>query len=447
MLEKIRKMWVAFLSGLKLAKQELKGTPADPKSQKYTDIEHINWLAIAVEKIKNLACTEATFNVESDSRLTDELKALGKDLEELRFEITEEMLAEGDFYVFPSTDGQGNIYHSLLETSKVRITEIENDQIKSAYAVIDYYQPEQSTAFFLQRHHYLDERGTLTISYQAVNENGERVNVDRWSDLTDSVYTYYGANHIGFGRYKSPKSSRGLSTVYGVPLNFGCSDIEKRLSETIDQIHDEFENARSVVFTDPRNVEEGDDAHSRRVFKLVKNIIPVRRFSGDNTSQIDIYSPAIRGSEHWDKLDKELEKYEKQIGVSKGIFTENAVTGNATATEVRRANSDTIALIDAVHAAIDKGNEMTLEADGIYLGIRRDLWSYSSDWYDPFENPAEQWQRLKDGHSAGAVETADLTRWLFPNLTDDQVVEKLQNIQNEHSQSADAAIELALNKF
>lgn len=443
MFEKLKSMWCALLHRIKSRKKEYGGEPADNGIQPYTDIKNINWLAIAVKKLTNLACNEATFEIVSDSTATDEIKLLASDTEEHRFEITAGMLAEGDYYIFPYIDDSGELKHSYLEASRVRITAAEGDKVIQAYAVIDYVQPDSKSdkCCFLLRKHSLDKSGNLTVSYQTVDESGNSTANEYWPELDGVVNTFAGAGNIGFGRYKSPVSSRGYSSVYGVPLNFGCSDVEKKINETVKQIEDEFKNAKSILFVDPRNILEDKET---KEYKLASNVIPIRRNPNDTGSQIDIFSPQIRGSEHWEKLNKYLETYEQQIGVSKGIFTDNSSTATATATAVKRANSDTISLLNAIHTALDKGNQMTFEADGVYLNIRRDLWEYRSDYFDPFEDPAEQWQRLLEAKEAGAVTAERLIKWLYPDMTDEEAAEELIKVSEASSSAEQSAIERAL---
>lgn len=445
MIQRIKIMWYAFLSAIKCAFSAGKHEPIDRRIQPYTDISRINWLAMAVRKLTNLACNEATFEIESDSVQTEPLSELLKNIEEHRFDITEGMLADGDYYVFPEVTigDKAAVTHTFIDSSRVRITEIRGDDIAAAYAVVDEMELEGGRYLFLQRCHKLDDSGNLTVSFMTVDESGRQVQ-DGYFDTSGQAVVFYGANHIGFGRYKSPVSSRGLSSVYGVPLNFGCSDIEKKINDTVEQIEYEFKNARSKIFTDPRNLIRSKDENGREEYIFGDNIVPVKRNAGDTGAQIDIFNPSIRSSEHWEKLGGYLEKYEQQIGVSKGIFTENKATDTATATAVKRANSDTISLLNAIHNSLDRGNLMTLRADSVYLNIRSELWSYKSDYYDPFEDPSEQWTRLREAKEAGAAEAADLVKWLNPDFTKEQIDEKMTRISESNASVSNQALEQAL---
>lgn len=415
--------------------------PIESAVQKWRDTSKINFLDIFVGKLSNLCNSEATFEVESDSAQTERLKYLGKDLESKRYQITENMLADGDYYIFPAHNEKGELVHTYLTQEQVRILKMDGEDIKEAEGIIDWLIDNNNRVFFLLRHHILDDNGTLTISYSSVTEQGKKVNVEQWEHINEQAYSFTNANHIGFGRYKSPVSSRGLSSVYGVPLNFGCSEIEKIIFDDLKLIETEFKNAKSKIFADERIIREVEEKSTgQKRFKIIENLFPIQVRSGQTGPNIDIFSPAIRQSEHYAKLMADFALYEKEVGTSKGILTENETTETATATAVKRANADTTALLNKIRSAIDNGNEMTLRADGVFLNIAPELWNYTSDWYDPFEDPAEQWKRLLEAKSNGAAETADIIAWQFPNLTSEEVTEKLERIKGETKSDTDNAL-------
>ena len=439
MFNKLKRMWRGFLDGLKLAKEALRKEKKENR-QEYSDIFGINWLAMCVSKLSNYACTEATFKLETRSNRAAALEGLCKDLETNRFNITNEMIGDGECYVFPSTDSRGNLYHSYISADKVRFTAYETGKIKQAYAVLDYADINNST-YYLQRVHTLDDNGTLSIKYQTVSEDGRLVKINHWAELTEKAYNYANANNIGFGRFKSPANPRNISTIYGVPLNFGCGEIERQLKQTMEQIEQEFENGKSVIFTDPRNLMSDKDSNQ---YKLSSNIIPIKHNSGDTAPLIDIFSPALRFSEHYEKLQSLLALYEMQIGVSKGLLTDNSATSSATATEVRRTNADTVAFLNNIHTAITDGCISTLEADSVYLNIPRESWEFSADYFDPFADPQEQWKSLLEAKEAGAAELYDVVKWQFPGLTDDEINTKIERIKAETDEKENRAIDRIL---
>lgn len=445
MFEKFRKFWDVFINSIKTAYSKSFKEPLPTSEQKWRDANKLNLLVIFVGTLNNLTNVEATFEVASDSILTDRLKELCKDIEQNRFDITSPMLADGDFYIFPATNSRGQLIHTYLTQQQVRILRMDGTEITEAYGIIDWEIGNDNRAIYLLRHHVLEPNGTLIISYSVVNESGNNlgyVDNPKWQDLLGYTTQFANANHIGFGRYKSPTSSRGLSPVYGVPLNFGCAEIEKTIFEDLQLIQDEFRNGKSVIFIDPRNLLRDDE---KREYRIPQNVIPIKSRAGQSGSEIDIFNPTLRFSEHYSKLVNDMGLLEKQIGTSKGILTENETAYTATATAVRRSNSDTLALIDKIRNAIDAGNKMTLEADAVFLNISKDLWTYKSDWYDPFEDPSEQWQRLLEAKNNGAAEEKDLIQWIFPKMTEDEVNAKLQAMRDIQKANTNEAIERILN--
>ena len=441
MIQKFKRFWATFWSSLKQAYNKAFKAPVETSAQKWRDVLHLNLLAICVSKLNNLINSEATFDIVSDSTQAEPLKALCKAVEDKRFEITSGMLADGDFYVFPALADNGKPINTYLTQQQVRITRTTAGEITEAYGIIDWYTDSEGNTFFLLRHHDLDDNGSLTISYSVETSNSEPANVPQWEYLKGETIRYDGANHIGFGWYHSPVESRGTSPIYGVPLNYGCKELEDKIFNDLQLIDAEFENGKSVIFTDPRNLVRKKELAG---YEIAENVIPMQQRSGQTGPNIDIFNPTLRFSDHYSKLVADMALYEKQIGTSKGILTDNETTYTATATAVRRANADTIALIDKFRNAIDEGNRMTLAAWGVYLNIAPELYTYLSDWYDPFEDASEQWKRLIEAKQNGAAELSDLVRWIFPKLSEDEIAEKIERIKAAETAGADEALERIL---
>lgn len=442
MFDKLKRFWTAFWNSIKQAYNQAFKNKPESNVQGWRDITAINFLAIFVTKLNNLVNSEATFDVESDSTQAERLKTLCKDLESKRFDITGGMLADGNYYVFPATNEKGELIHSYLASDQVRILNADGDEITEAYGVIDWYTDNDNKDYFLLRHHELDTDGTLTISYAVVDKTFKPASLAKWEQYKDETYQFVGANHIGFGWYKSPAESRGLSPIYGVPLNFGCEEIEKKIFNDLKLIDDEFKNGKSVIFTDPRNVLKDDQTKG---YKIAENIIPIQQRAGQSGANIDIFNPTLRYSEHYSKLVGDMALYERQVGTSKGILTDNETAYTATATAVKRANADTLALIDKIRNAIDIGNKMTLEADAVFLNVSADLWSYNSDYIDPFADMSEQWQMLKDAHSVGAITTKRMTKWLNPSMSNEDVEKELEAVAEENKANTNNALNRILS--
>lgn len=442
MLQKLQAFWNNFWYALKQAhNRAFKNIPKE-KTQDFRDIKHINFLAVFVSKLNNLANTEATFEVESDSTLTKRLKELCKDIEAKRFDITTNMLADGDLWVFPATDESGNLYHCYIAQDKVRVLNMSGEKITDLIGIIDQYIDDKNNVYFLNRRHTL-KGNELTIETYTTNERSEKVTFAPWAEL-ESAYKLTGVDNIGVGRFKSPVSSRGLQAIYGVPLTFGCEEIENKCFKDLKLIETEFERAESKIFADPRTLVRRKDAKGKDGWTMPEGVFPIGKTAGTTGSAIDIFSPEIRYSAYYSKLVNDMAQYEQQVGTDKGFLTPFESATATTATEIRRANASTIALIDKIHTSIKEGVKQTLRADGIFLNVPSDLYTVRFDFFDLFEDYDAQYKRLANAVDRGVAEKADELQWLFPNLTLEEREKKLARIEAKMSVNEDEALEKML---
>lgn len=438
MFSKIKTFWVNFWNAIKTAYNKAFKDVPKQTVQMFRDVARINFLAIFVSKLNNLASIESTYDVISDSVQADRLKELCKDLEANRFDITENMLGDGDYWVFPAHNNAGELYHRYITQDKVMILNTDGEKLTDIIGVIDEYYTNDNKTYFLVRRHTLNG-DVLTIETYTTNERNERVFFEEWAEL-EAVYQLSGVDNIGVGRFKSPTSSRGLSSVYGVPLNFGCKEIEEKIFNDLEMIEREFKNGESKIFADPLIMKKGKDKTGNDAWQMPEYIFPIDTRGGQSSANIDIFSPVIRYSEYQSKLIDDMKQYEQQVGTDRGFLTP-LETGAATATEIRRANASTIALIDKIHTAIKNGVEMTIKADAVYLNIASDLYSFKFDFYDAFEDADAQYQRIASAVDRGVAEAEDELMWLFPNLTAEEREEKIARIKAKRKVNTDEAIE------
>lgn len=432
--QKIKTFWVNFLYALKVAYNKVFEVLPKENIQNFRDTKRVNFLAIFVSKLNNLANTEATFEIESDSSQADELKELCETLEENRFEITTNMLGDGDLWAFPAHDNQGNLYNRFVTQDRVRILNVDGEKVTDLIGIIDFYVSNDNKTYFLNRRHTLNGN-TLTIETYITDEKNETAMLEQWEELK-STYLINGTDCIGVGRFKSPISSRGKSCIYGVPLNFGCQEIEEKIFLDLEQIETEFSRAESKIFADPLIMLKGKDKVGNDAWQIPEGMYPIDTRGGQTRASIDIFNPNIRYAEYRAKLLDDYAQYEQQVGTDKGFLTPFENETATTATEIRRANASTIALIDKIHAAIKKGVESTLKADALFLNISEDLYTISIDWFDPFADEDAQYQRIANAVDRGTAEKVDEMRWLFPNLSLEELDEKLKRIDERKLQNS-----------
>lgn len=402
--------------------------------QKLSDLGHKNYLDIAAGKITNLSCSEATNNIISSSSLAKPLKELGKLLEGEKENIVYHALTTGEAFAVPYFDENNRMCIMIRNGDNVLVTKREGRIPKEVYIFLEDYR-EKNRTYYLVRHHLI-EKNTLYIDYFVLTPTGITQYVpSKWRDIVYSKKTVYtNVANIGLGYYRSPVKGRGLSTEKGQPLDFGCGETIQELI-LIDKLeHIEYSDGGNILFVHPsvaRRAEEKKEGKTR--YKLTENCYVVEFKPGLDTKMIDQYSPQIRFEVFYKRRQELFAELEAQMHLSAGIFRDNTVTQGATATEVKRSNKDTEAFINNVHKMLDKGDVMTLEACGMYLGIRRDLWEYSSDYYDVFNDPREQWDILIQAYQNSAADETDLIKWREPSLDDEAAAKKAQEIKQGRS--------------
>lgn len=451
MLDKIKSFWGCFWSSLKEAYNRAFRDLPKEETQDYRDTLNYNFLSVFISKLNNLVNTEGTFDIETDSTVAEPLNDLITDLESKRFDITAEMLATGDYWVFPATDKSGNLYHRYIPQSDVRILDMDGEKLTSVIGVIDKYVGSDSKIYFLVRKHTLNG-ATLTIETYTTNSAYQKDYFEPWAEF-ESVYTFGNVDNIGVGRFKSPTSSRGKSPIYGVPLNYGCRDIENTIFNDLAMIEQEFANGKSILFADPlilkKNMKTLINAKGQKIteggYTIPENLFPIDTRGGQSGASIDIFSPAYRYAELNAKTIDDMHRYEQAVGTDKGFLTPFESGNATTATEIRRANASTIALIDKIHTALKTGIESTIKADALFLNIADDLYTIQINWYDVFADETAAYNRIREAVNDGRAEETDQMQWLFPDLSIEELDKKLARIQQKKQSNMLAMQETAMS--
>ena len=90
------------------------------------------------------------------------------------------------------------------------------------------------------------------------------------------------------------------------------------------------------------------------------------------------------------------------------------------------------------------GIKATLEADAVFLNIPLDLYTVMVDFFDAFIDEEAQYQRLANAVDRGILEKEDELKWLYPNMTDEEIADKLARISATQTTNTDQALERIL---
>ena len=412
------------------------------KVQDWENITEYNPLAIANTKLTSLVCDEATVELQTDSTLVQPLIPLAENLEAKRYEICSTMCGKGGVFVTLATGEDDEPYHRIIAPADVSVYRMVADKMYEVAMVID-KKIVKHREYRLIRHHILDENGTLYVYYYTTDKSGNEEYLAEWEHYKNDNVAYYNARNIGVAYFRSPQDSRGLSQ-WGVPLNFGCEEVENQIKVARNNLDEEMHLMKTKLFADETITRKIGTKDGDR-FDLPEGIFTIRKKAGVDGVLIDSFAPATRYNDYKQKLIDSLRDWENQVGLDHGFLTEQEHTAGATATEIRTANTKTRSFVKKIQSAMIDGIKATLEADAVFLNIPLDLYEVNVDFYDAFQDETELYNRIVSAVDRGILEKEDELRWLYPNMTDEEIAEKLARIQAQGQVNQDLALERILN--
>ena len=412
------------------------------KIQKWEDVQHYSPLAIANTKLTSLVCDEATVELQTDSKLVEPLTPLAENLEAKRYEICSMVNGKGGCFVTMATGEDSEPYHRIIAPADVSVYRMVADKMYEVAMVID-KKIVKHREYRLIRHHILDENGTLYVYYYTTDKTGKEEYLAEWEHYKNDNVMYLNANNIGLAYFKSPQDSRGLSQTWGVPLNFGCEEVEAEIKKARKDLDEEMQLMRAKLFADDSIVRKiGTEGGER--YDLPEGIYTIRKKAGVDGTLVDSFAPSTRYVDYKAKLEDSKADWEDMVGLDRGFLTEAEHTSNATATEVKTANVKTRSMVKKVQSAMFDGIKATLEADAVFLNIPLDLYTVTVDWFDSFLDEEAQYQRIVSAVDRGILEKEDELRWLYPNMSDDEIADKIARIQAQAQADTGEALERIL---
>ena len=412
------------------------------KVQDWENITEYNPLAIANTKLTSLVCDEATVELQTDSTLVQPLIPLAENLESKRYEICAMMNGKGGCFVTMATGEDDEPYHRIIAPADVSVYRMVADKMYEVAMVID-KKIVKHREYRLIRHHILDENGTLYVYYYTTDKSGNEEYLAEWEHYKNDNVMYMNAFNIGVAYFCSPQDSRGLSQ-WGVPLNFGCEEVENQIKVARNNLDEEMHLMKTKLFADETVARKIGTKDGER-FDLPEGIYTIRKKAGVDGTLIDSFAPSTRYNDYKQKLNDALQDWENQVGLDRGFLTEQEHTAGATATEIRTANTKTRSFVKKIQSAMFDGIKATLEADAVFLNIPLDLYTVMVDWFDAFLDEEAQYNRIASAVDRGVLEKEDELRWLYPNMTDEEIAEKIARLEAQTQFNTDAALERILN--
>ena len=408
------------------------------KIQPWEDVRKYNPLAIANTKLTPLVCDETTVELQTDSKLVEPLTPLAGDLEAKRYEICSMVNGKGGAFVTMATGEDDEPYHRIISPDDVSVYKMVANKMYEVAMVID-KKIVKHREYRLIRHHILDKNGTLYVYYYTTDKSGNEEYLAEWEHYKNDNVAYYNANNIGVAYYKSPQDSRGLEPVWGVPLNFGCEEVENEIKVARKDLDEEMHLMKAKLFAD-KSITLATRTEEGARYDLPEGIYTIQKKHGIDGTLIDEFAPSTRYNDYKQKLIDAKADWEDMVGLDRGFLTEAEHTSNATATEVKTANVKTRSMVKKIQSAMFDGIKATLEADAVFLNIPLDLYSLKIDWFDAFQNEQELHDRISSDIQNGYEEIDEMIRFNHPNLSPEEIAEKIARIQAQSKVNTEEAL-------
>ena len=397
-------------------------------ASEYERIDDINYNAIFSNKLANYVINDSNMDVTGENARVDLLNKMGKSMWKKAKKMTSMGFGYGGVIIVPYVKG-GKIYYNLVPQNRVTIDEKEGELITGATVLAEKRTIGGSlnSKVYMRWTNYQVKNGNITITQQFSDEKGNKIPTPEfWANIQE-VQVITGVDRVLFGYLKSPVNNRNASDNYGVPITYGCEATINEIKETLEQIAREYELKQAFVGADATMFNGKDALPLNGLFKKID--------SGDD-SFFEEFSPAIRDSSYYARLQELYQRLEKEIGTSKGILSE-VVTQNATATEIKRSMYDTFTIVDDMRSNIEKAMEDFFYACNVlanaYNLSPQGEYELAFDWsYGLIEDPQQEFNQLMYAESKGIVSKVEIRQWMNPDESLEEAEEKIKEIQENN---------------
>lgn len=394
----------------------------------YERIDEINFNAIFSNKLANYVINDSNMDVTGENARVDLLNKTGKSMWKKAKKMTSMSFGYGGVIIVPYVKG-GKIYYNLVPQNRITIDETDGELITGATVLAEkkVIGGTLNSKVYMRWTNYQVKNGNITITQQFSDEKGNKIPAPEfWANIQETqVIT--GVDRVLFGYLKSPVNNRSVSDIYGVPITYGCESTIAEIKDTLEQIAREYELKQAFVGADATMFNGKDALPTNGLFKKID--------SGDD-SFFEEFSPAIRDSSYYARLQELYQRLEKEVGTSKGILSE-VQTQNATATEIKRSMYDTFTLVDDMRSNIEKAMDDFFYACNVlanaYNLSPQGEYELTFDWsYSLIEDPQQEFSQMMQAESKGIVSKVEIRQWLNPDESLEEAEAKIKEIEESN---------------
>ncbi len=407
---------------------------AKEDAERYRDISKENFTAIFANALSALSFADSTVSVipekgKEPNKRSEYLNGIAK----RHWQKMKHIIAVGNgcgmvcsLPYSVTVGGVRKIYIDTVSKDRFFVTGMQGDEITKCTVISDVCRLNYQT--YLRFTDYSIENGVYIIRQKATR-NGNEVPLDsvpEWENIVPEI-RIGNVKKLPIGIYRCPTSGRRAKQPDGVPVTFGCDATLSKIADCLRDIENEFGQKKLKIFA-PQSLFDKDMKLSAKVYVKLH---PSAKLN--DKENIDVFDPAFRDSALYNRLEHLYAQLEKEVGTSRGILTDLQTNG-ATATEIKRATFQTFALCDDIHTNAERYFSDLMYGVNVLCEFYRLTppgdYAVQYDWsYSMLEDPQQTFNQFMQAKSVGAVDTAEIRRFVIDGETDEEARKRVEEIR------------------
>lgn len=393
----------------------------------YERIDEINFNAIFSNKLANYVVNDSEIVVDGNNDRAKRFDDIAQSMWKNSKKLVSMAFGYGGVFLVPYIKN-GKLYYNKVPQNRVTIDATDGDVITGLTVLADkktIYEGLTSKTY-IRFANYRIEGTNLVMEQSFTNEDGKPISPpDFWSKIPIKQ-VISNVEKVPIGYIKSPVNNRKTNDKYGVPIDYGTESIQKEIKECLKQIAREYDVKQAFIGADVTMFDKNDRLPSNGLYQKVD--------SGRDDFW-EIFSPEIRESSYYVRLQELYKRLEHAIGTSSGILSD-VETQNATATEIKKAMYDTFSITDDMRTAFKSGIKDFFDGCDVFANafnlIPQGDFDISFNWsYGLIEDTQAEYAQLLQGHNIGVVSKAEVRQWIRPDETLKEAEEKIKEIQED----------------
>ena len=405
---------------------------AGSDARRYEDRgETMNFTAIFAGKLARLVTVDSDLEVTGDTARAEAVGEALKAVWRKADPITAQVFGKGGKVIVPYVD-RGKLWFSTMDQDRMAINAVSGGRITSCTFLADVIERGERKYYRLTD--YTLENGTHRITNRAVSDAGNPVplaDFEEWANIAEDI-AIGNVDRLLFAFLKSPADNRTDKDLYGVPITYGSEELIRETLEHLAVIRREYKLTRPMLGLDaslwkrkPVRDENGNVIPFGRDIRDIQQTVQDGEYPFIPVDTVDgeapwlMFSPAIRDTAMYARLQSLFEQLERSVGTSRGILTE-LKTKYATATEIKAAMYDTYSIVGRMREAWEAAAQdlayafdVLAESYGISPAGGRGGYEVRFTWdMSLYESSSETFSQMSELQSRGGLSKAELRQWV-----------------------------------